>query len=95
MCSSDLQHLRTGNNEGVLLSLFVDLPVLESFIRSDLLDCVRLASGARLITSNIVTSDQNTITRDDLTRFQKGEITDKDVLQKIEHAKIIPCEDVD
>jgi len=80
--TNTFQDLGTGDNERVLPSLFVDLVVFESFGRSDLLDRVRLASGARFVTSDIVTSNQNTITRDDFTRFQKREVTDKDVLQK-------------
>ena len=74
------QYLRTGDDERILLCLVVDLPVFESFLRSNLLDRIRLASGARLVTSNTMTSDQDAITRNDFTRFQKGEVADKDIL---------------
>ena len=81
--TNTFQHLRARDNERILLGLSVTPPVFESLLWSDLLDRVRLASGTRLVASNIVTGDQNTVTRDNFTRFQKGEVTDKDVLQKI------------
>ena len=87
--ANTLQDLCTRDNKRILLSLFIDLPVFESFIRSNLLDRVRLASRARLAASDIVTSDQNTVTRDDFTRFQKGEVADKDILRKIQLTTII------
>ena len=58
--TNTLQDLRTGDNKRILLSLFIDLPVFESFW-SNLLDRVRLASRTRLVTSDIVTSDQGMI----------------------------------
>ena len=82
--TNTFQHLRARDNERILLGLSVTPPVFESLLWSDLLDRVRLAGGTRLVTSNIVTGDQNTVTRDNFTRFQKGEVTDKDVLQKIQ-----------
>ena len=82
--TNTFQHLRARDDEWVLLGLWVNPPVLESLLWSDLLDRIRLASGARLVASNIVTGDQNTVTRDNFTRFQKGEVTNKDVLQKVQ-----------
>ena len=82
--TNTFQHLRARGNERILLGLSVRPPVFESLLWSNLLDRVRLASRARLVTSNIVTGDQNTVTRDNFTGFQQGEITDKDVLQKIQ-----------
>ena len=93
--TNTLQDLCTGDNKRILLSLFVDFPVFESFIWSNLLDRVRLASRARLVASDIVTSDQNTVTRDDFTRFQKGEIADKDILRKGQPTRSSRDEDFD
>jgi len=80
--TNTFQHLRTGDNERVLLGLWVGPPILDGLLWRNLLDRVRLPSGARLVTSNIVAGNQNTVTRDNFTRFQKGNITDKDVLRK-------------
>ena len=81
--TSTLQHLRTGDDERVLPNLYIGPPVLESLLWSNLLDRVRLASSARLITSNVVIGNQNTVTRNNFTRFQMGDVADKDVLRKI------------
>ena len=80
--ANTFQHLRTGDNERVLRGLCIGPPVHESLLCSGLLDRVRPASSARLITPNIVTGNQNTVTRDNITRFQMGNIADKDVLRK-------------
>ena len=88
--TNTLQDLRTGDDERILFSIFADLPVFESFVWSNLLDRIRLASRVRLVTSGAVTSNQNTVTKDDFTRFQKGEVADKDVLRKIQSTKIMP-----
>jgi hypothetical protein len=83
------QDLRAGNDERILLSVLVDPPLFESLLWSDFLHRVRLASGARLVASDVVTGNQNTVTRNDFTRFQKREVADKDFLRKFSTYRII------
>jgi hypothetical protein len=73
--------LRTGDDERILCSFSIDLPVTESLLRSNLPDSFRLASGVRLVTLNTMTVDENAVTRDDFAGFQDDEITDEKILR--------------
>jgi hypothetical protein len=66
----------------ILLSILVDPPLFEGLLWGNFLYCARLASGAGIVASDVVTGDQSTVTRNDFTRFQKREVADKDFLRK-------------
>ena len=71
-----------GNGESVsggalALGLF---PELEALVVVDLLNGIGLSGGARFVTLDVVAGNDDTVTGDDLTRLEEGDITDEQLL---------------
>ncbi|KAI6767611.1 hypothetical protein HG530_005620 [Fusarium avenaceum] len=62
-----------------LWRLLVEKSVEDLFSR-DLLDEIRLSSGGRLITAEVVARDKDTIHRDDIARLEEHNISDEDIV---------------
>lgn len=71
MCVGGVESVSVGT---IVLGL---LPEGDTVIEGDLFYRVRLSGCAGLVASDVVTVEEDAITRDDLARFEKGDITNE------------------
>lgn len=79
--SNTFENLTTRDHETILMFGIAVLCKSKIFVVGDLFNCVGFTSGTRLVALDVVAGNEDTITRNDFTRFNKGNVANNDILK--------------